>query len=144
MIRYTWCAMALAMAVLPSYAQEPELSELRKELRQLQQRIQELEKSLQQREASAPRAAPSAARPAGEAAFNPGITLILQGTAARSSRDPETYQISGFAPSGGEVEPARRGFSLAESELVISGNVDPLFRGQLVAALTPEDELEVE
>jgi hypothetical protein len=31
--------------------------------------------------------------------------------------------------------------SLAEAELVIAGNIDPYFRGQLVAALTPEDEI---
>ena len=63
--------------------------------------------------------------------------MILQGTAARIKENPETYQITGFAPSGGEVGPPRRGFSLAESELVLSGNVDPYFRGQLIAALTP-------
>ena len=77
-------------------------------------------------------------------AFNPPMSIILQGTFARSSQDPETYKISGFAPSGGEVGPPRRGFSLAESELVMSGNIDPYFSGWLVAALTPEDELEVE
>ena len=36
-------------------------------------------------------------------AFNPPMSIILQGTFARSSQDPETYQISGFAPSGGET-----------------------------------------
>lgn len=77
-------------------------------------------------------------------AFNPPMSIILQGTFARSSQDPETYRISGFAPSGGEVGPPRRGFSLAESELVMSGNIDPYFSGWLVAALTPEDEIEVE
>ena len=76
--------------------------------------------------------------------FNPAMSIILQGTFARSSQDPETYRLSGFAPSGGEVGPLRRGFSLAESELVMSGNIDPYFSGWLVAALTPEDELEVE
>jgi hypothetical protein len=45
---------------------------------------------------------------------------------------------------GGEVAPPRRGFSLGESELIVSSNIDPYFRGQLVAALTPQDELEVE
>ncbi len=79
-----------------------------------------------------------------ESAFNPAISLIFQGAAARSSLDPETYQLSGFAPSGGEVGPPRRGFSLGESELVVAGNIDPYYRGQLVAALTPEDEVEVE
>ena len=77
-------------------------------------------------------------------AFNPGISLILQGTAATSSQDPEAYRIDGFAPSGGEVGPAPRGFGLGESELVVSANVDPYFRGHFVAALTPDNEAEVE
>lgn len=131
MLRNTWCAMVLAMAVFPAQAQDPELSKLRDELRQLQNRIQELEKRQQEKQAKA-------------SGFNPDVTLILQGTAARSSRDPATYQIRGFAPSGGEVAPAPRGFSLGESELVIGANVDPYFRGQLIAALTPENEVEVE
>ena len=84
----------------------------------------------------------AAARPV--RGFNPEISVILQGTAASIKQDPETYQITGFAPSGGEVGPPRRGFSLAESELWFGGNIDPYFRGQLVAALTPEDEIEVE
>ena len=79
-----------------------------------------------------------------ERSFNPDVSLILQGTAARSSQDPESYAITGFAPSGGEVGPPLRGFGLGESELVIGANVDPYLRGHLVAALTPEDEVEVE
>jgi len=83
-------------------------------------------------------------RQAGENAFNPAISLILQGTAARSSQDAELYQITGFAPSGGEVAPAPRSFGLGESELVVTANIDPYFRGQLIVALTPENEAEVE
>lgn len=88
--------------------------------------------------------APAQARVAGAKSFNPDISLILQGTAASSSQDPESYRIDGFAPSGGEVGPAERGFSLGESELVMSASIDPYFRGYLVAALTPENEIEVE
>src|SRR5438477_730750 len=131
-----WCAMALAVAVVPAYGQD-----VREELRQLQQRIQQLEKRLQETENVA---AQASARPAGENAFNPAVSLILQGTAARSSLDPNTYQITGFAPTGGEVGPARRGLSLGESELFMTANIDPYFRGQLVASLTPEDTVEVE
>ena len=40
--------------------------------------------------------------------------------------------------------PASRGFGLGESELVVSANIDPYFRGKLVAALTPENAAEVE
>lgn len=140
MYRSMWLATALAMAMgaaPAARAQDPELTQLKEELRRLQQRIEELEKRAQQ-------SARASREPRSENAFNPGITLILQGTVARSSRDPGDYAIDGFAPSGGEVGPAPRGFSLGESELVMSGNVDPYFRGQLVAAFTPEDELEVE
>ena len=76
--------------------------------------------------------------------FNPEVSVILQGTFAHGSQDPDKYQITGFAPSGGEVAPAPRGFSLGESELILGANIDPYLRGQLVAALTPDNELEVE
>jgi hypothetical protein len=143
MIRITWCAMALAVALsAPAGAQQSELSTLREELKRLQQRIDDLEKR-QEAPTKAAVPAPAAAR-SSEAAFNPGISLILQGTFASSSQDPDDYRISGFAPSGGEVQPPRRGLSLAESELVVGGNIDPHYRGYFVAALTPENEVEVE
>jgi len=131
-----WCAMAFALAIFPAYGQD-----VREELKQLQQRIQQLEKRLQETENVA---AQASARPAGENAFNPAVSVILQGTAARSSLDPNTYRITGFAPPTGEIGPARRGFSLGESELFMTANIDPYFRGQLVASLTPEDTVEVE
>src|SRR2546426_2181239 len=150
MVRSMWCAMALAVAIFPAYGQD-----VREELRQLQQRIQQLEKRLQDTDAKARKAeedaaraentaAQASARPASENAFNPAISLILQGTAARSSLDPNTYRITGFAPPTGEIGPARRGFGLGESELVVTSNIDPYFRGQLLASLTPEDTVELE
>ena len=154
MYRTWWCAAALAAVVVPARAQDEDLSKLREALRQLQQQVQELEKRVQEAEAKTGKAQEAAApvqpapaqpgRPGGSNAFNPDISLILQGTAARSSLDPNTYQITGFAPSGGEVRPAPRGFSLGESELFITSNADPYFRGQLAAALTPDNEIEVE
>ncbi|HYD58494.1 MAG TPA: TonB-dependent receptor [Burkholderiales bacterium] len=139
MLRVVCCAAAFGAASFV-HAQNPELDQLRNELKKLQLRIEEIEKRQSPPAPQAPAAKP--VNP--ESAFNPGITLILQGTAARSSRDPEQYRISGFAPSGGEVAPPGRGFSLGESELVVGGNIDPYFRGNLVAALTPENEVEVE
>ena len=156
MLSVTALAVA-ASAPLAAIAQGDELTKIREEIRQLREayegRIQNLERRLAEAEARAapaePGPAPAApaspgAQPPRESSFNPAISLILQGTAARSSRDPDTYQISGFAPSGGEVAPAPRGFSLGESELIVSASIDPYFRGQLVAALTPQNELEVE
>ena len=120
MHRTVVCAMALAMAAAA------QAQDATGEIEALKRRVEQLEK----------RPAPNT--------FNPDISLILQGTAARASQNPNDYQISGFAPTGGEVAPARRGFSLGESELVVTSNIDPYFRGQLIAAFTPEGELEVE
>jgi len=128
MVRTWLCAAALAVAVPPVWAQDAEVEKLREEVRRLQERVQAMDK---------PRAT-------GENAFNPAVSLILQGTAARSSQDPSDYQITGFAPSGGEVGPPPRSFSLGESELVISANIDPYFSGRMTLALTPENEAEVE
>jgi len=124
MYRTLLCAMAAAITGAV------QAQDTRGEVESLKRRVEELEK----KSTAAPRSG----------SMNPDISLILQGTAARSSQNPDDYQISGFAPSGGEVGPPRRGFSLGESELIISSNIDPYFRGQLVAALTPEDEIEVE
>jgi hypothetical protein len=79
-----------------------------------------------------------------ENAFNPAVSLILQGTYANTSQDPSTFQITGFTPSGGEVGPPKRSFGLGETELTIAANIDPYFRGMAIAALTPENEVEVE
>jgi len=152
-------ALAVASsAPLAARAQDADLSKIRDEIRQLKEayekRIEALEKRLQAAEtraagaeqsaARAESAAQTVARPAGASAFNPAISLILQGTAATSSQNPNNYQITGFAPSGGEVAPPNRGLSIAETELVLSASIDPYFRGQFVAAITPDNELEVE
>ena len=129
MFKKQWCAAALAAAVFPAYAQD---AATREEVRQLKQRVEELER------AKAP------AQPARTNTFNPDVSLILQGTFARSSQDPDAYQITGFAPSNGEVAPAPRGFSLGESELILGANIDAYLRGQLVAALTADNKVEVE
>lgn len=167
-------AVGLAMAApLPALAQNSELSTLREEVRTLQrsyeERMRALEKRLAEAEARAqsaqqPPAQPSTAQtgttqPAtaqpgtaqapvrarsSENALNPAISLIMQGTYARTSQDPDNFTISGFVPSGGEVGPPKRSFGLGESELNISGSIDPYFRGVAIFALTPENEVEVE
>ena len=59
-------------------------------------------------------------------------------------RIPTPTRSAASRPRAARSSPAPRGFGLGESELIITSNVDPYFRGQLVAALTPEDEVEVE
>ena len=90
-----------------------------------------------------PRAA--AANRSGENAFNPAISLILQGTYARTSQDPNNYHITGFLPSGGEVGPPKRSFGLQRNRAGHgSANIDPYFRGVAIASLAPEGGVSVE
>jgi hypothetical protein len=149
--------MTVALLALPALAlgaTDSEIAALREELKQVREtyeaRLKALEQRLEQAEAKAaqPVAAPALPTtqpgPTAESAFNPAISLILQGTYANLSENPDTFQIGGFIPSGGEIGPGERGFSLKETELFLSANVDPFFRGAATVALTPEDEVEVE
>lgn len=158
-LRSIGAAIALALAVpLPALAEDAELAEIRNEIKNIkdayEQRIQALEKRLAETEskagkaersaASAESAASAAVNRTGENAFNPAISLVLQGTYARTSQDPNSYHITGFIPSGGEVGPPKRSFGLAETELAMASNIDPYFRGVAIAALAPEGGASVE
>jgi hypothetical protein len=89
-------------------------------------------------------AAPAQSAPASANAFNPAISLILEGQYNNLQQDPETYQIGGFIPGGDEIGPGNRSFNIGESELTVSANIDPYFSGFFVVAVTPENEVEVE
>ncbi len=153
-------ALALSFPTIASAASDADLAEIREQIRQLKEgyeaRIQALEQKLKAAEAATPVVAASAPPPApppmplaavaaspGLSAFNPAISAVLQGTYANLSPDPSRYQISGFA-LGSDVSPGKRGFSLGESELAISANVDDKFAGNLIFSLTPENTVSVE
>jgi hypothetical protein len=76
-------------------------------------------------------------------AFNPSIGLILNGTYGQLTRDPEDYVISGF-PLAEESDPGTRGFSISESELGISANIDPDWYGVFTFAMASDGTSSVE
>lgn len=76
-------------------------------------------------------------------AFNPAISIIMDAKFTSFERDPDAYEIPGFALAE-ETGPGEEGFTLGESELNISGNIDDKFYALFTAALTPENEVEVE
>ncbi len=76
--------------------------------------------------------------------FNPAVSVILSGTYASLSKDPTTWKLSGFVPSGDEIGPGGRGFSLGESELGLSANIDPWFYGALTMSVAPDDKVSAE
>lgn len=94
-----------------------------------------------------PVAAPVRSEPGrGSNAFNPAISLILEGTAAGYSRDRDDWRIPGFT-LGGHAGPPPEGLSVGHTELVVSANVDDWFYGQATLAVHADEdgtELELE
>ncbi|MBI5889560.1 MAG: hypothetical protein HZB47_02645 [Nitrosomonadales bacterium] len=88
-------------------------------------------------------AIPAAAADSGnpENAFNPAFSLILSGTYGSLRQDP-AIPATGFAmnPNPGHEQ----GFNLGESEMGISANIDPQFRGVATLALDPAGGIGVE
>src|SRR6202008_4265534 len=146
--------VALACVLSPAVGHAADdAAALRAELQQLKNdydaRIVALESRIAELESSGAAAAttPTPApyeSPSTATAFNPSISLILGGSYAATSRNPESWRIAGFLPPEGEVGPGERSFNLGESELTLAASVDPYFSAQLTAAITGEDEIEVE
>jgi len=158
--RLTALAVAAVLGLTQSaYAvSDQDLKDLREQIRELkeqyQKRIEALEQRLQQteqaagkaeatagkaQEAAAQAAVQASSRPAGENALNPGISLVLNGVYSNLSQDPAGFKINGFVPTMAEVGPPVRGLSLGESELAFAANIDPHFRGTLIASVSPDN-----
>lgn len=149
--------LSAALAALLSHpfnasaASDADLQAIREQIQQLkqsyEQRIAQLEQRLQQAEAVAAQTQAAAAQPArtraagGDSAFNPAVSLILSGTYGQLEHGP-AIPATGFAMS---ANPGReQGFNLGESELGISANIDPQFRGVATLALDPAGGVGVE
>lgn len=140
-------------------ADAAELAQIRDEIKQMKEsyeaRIRELEKRLEKADGGGPAAlavqpsvpTPAAAqgRAVAASSFNPQVSLILSGTYGNANADVAERHITGFMPAPGHGHGGfEKGFSLAESELVLSANIDPWWRGYATLALSPDNEVEVE
>ncbi|MBH1961185.1 MAG: carbohydrate porin [Rhodocyclales bacterium] len=159
------------LASLSAHAADNDLKSLREEIAQMrqayEQRINALEARLIKAESTADSAqtvarqtavqqtsvqqalaqqptVQQAAAPTQSNSFNPEMSMILMGSYNNLKQDPNAYQITGFVPTLGEVGPGARGFSLGESELVLSANIDPNWRGTAILALAPEGGVNME
>ena len=171
MLKLSIVVSAIALVgALPSMALaqgSSELDEIRKQIQELkdayESRIQALEKRLKAAEDTAatartaaeqpqaaapaePPAAPIAAAPtASQSAFNPAISLILDGRYANFSQAPAQRSVTGFLSNANTSDAlGPRGFSLGETEVTMSANVDHLFYGQATFAVEPDDSIGVE
>ncbi len=126
--------LMLAWAPLSAHAA------LEEDLRNMREQIQQLEKRVQQNETN--NAGNSRTTSTGENAFNPAISLILSGTYGSFEKDADV-PVTGFALSPND-HGYSRSFNLGESELGISANIDPQFRGVATFALEAGGGLGVE
>ena len=140
-------SVALCASASLSQAQAEETNDdMMLRVQALEQRIQEMDAGQSEQQASglSPDRVSPARRRAGDNAFNPAISVILDGVYASYKNDPEEYQIPGYA-LGGEAELAPEGFSLGHSEITMSNNMDDKFFGQFTLAIAEhEGEVEVE
>ena len=157
MFKHSALFVALFAPLAAHAATDEDLRAIRAQIEQLrsdyEQRIAQLEQRLRQAEAGsmkagsdtgqAQAATQQASLPAarGEGAFNPAVSLILGGTYGQFRQDP-AIPATGFAMAA--YIPPERGFNLGESELGISANIDPHFRGTATLALDPAGGVSVE
>ncbi|PKO82878.1 MAG: hypothetical protein CVU17_11010 [Betaproteobacteria bacterium HGW-Betaproteobacteria-11] len=159
-------AIGAALGSLPALAADADLEALRADLAQMkavyEQRIAALEQRLAQREAKAAAAdsgqaalapASEGSAPAAANAFNPEISLILSGMYTNTARDARQdptgvagreRRPQGVLPSGLVSGVEARSWNLGESELALSSMIDPLFRGNLLLSIAPDDTVGVE
>lgn len=138
-------------------AADADLQSIREQIQQLKQsyeaRISQLERRLELAEAAsnqAERTASEARQSASQAsspepvssegAFNPAISFILSGTYGNLT---QTAPATGFAMNPNNTG-YTQGMSLKESELGISADIDPDFRGVATLALAPAGGVTVE
>ena len=153
----TICSPAFADDDLSSIRAEIDAmrSEYQSRISELEARLAEAEARTAHAEATAnsaqlavaqvpPPAAPvTSSNRSGDNAFNPAISVVLNGQYAASSEDPDGVGMPGFTLDEEAGRP-ERGFNLGESEIVLTANIDPTLYGNLTFALSPEGEVGVE
>ncbi len=154
-LKLTLLIAAVLAPVSPIFADD--LDDLKAEISQMradyEQRINQLEQRLAATESStielndtiknAP-PAPIANSSTSKNSFNPAISMVLNGGFNQYQNNPADYALDGFALQG-EGELGKEGFSLGESELTLSANIDQALYGQATLAVHEhEGETEVE
>ena len=141
------CLMtALPPATALAASATDEVAALRQELEQTKALVQKLESRLEAVEAAASEpggplqqtevvaATETSGAASSPSAFNPAMSAVLQGSYNAYSANPDDVTFPGFAPPGGASLP-NEGFSLGESEVNLSSNIDQMFYGSLTVSL---------
>ncbi len=140
---YMNSAVSIALCASASISQaetEETQDDMLLRVQTLEQRIQDMEaaQSKDQRSGLSP------GRRVSDNAYNPAISVILDGVYASYKNKPEDYSLPGYT-LGGEAGLSAEGFSLGHSEITMSNNIDDKFYGQFTVAIAEhEGEVEVE
>jgi len=129
---FKYVLYAALFAPLCAIAEDAATTSDKDDLRALSERVQQLEQQQQQNNRP----------PARSNAFNPDVSLILSGTYGNLQRNP-AIPATGFATSPNN-NGYTKGFSLSESELGITADIDPQFRGVGTFSLTSNGTIAVE
>ncbi|MFT4718311.1 MAG: hypothetical protein ACI9IL_000642 [Rickettsiales bacterium] len=132
-------ALATSLCGNPAFATaNSEMQSLRNEFNNIKNsyegRISDLENKLDKNNSTLDNS--NATRNIYDNKFNPSIGVILNGKYSAFSK--KTSEIAGFG-IGEEGERGKEGFSIGESELNFSSNIDDKFFGSLTAAIVNED-----
>ncbi len=150
-------ATQLVLASVPALA-DTEIEQLKQQLKLLKQdyekRINALEKGLHaaqqaaqhnkqklvevQAQAEEAELASDETQTTSKNAFNPQISMILDGRFANYQNNPDNYSLPGYS-LGNEAGLFSDGFSLGESELTLSSNIDQLFYGQVTLSFADDN-----
>ncbi len=148
----TKISVLIACAIMvsnPVFADD--ITDLKAEVAQMkadyEQRIQQLEQRLVkaenetkavQTEVAVVKATPPPKVPQRSNSFNPAISMVLNGQFSGYSKNPADYLLNGFSLQE-EAGLATKGFSLGESELTFSANIDQLLAGQATFSLADDN-----
>lgn len=125
--------LVLTPAAVAASPDDPERAELKQQIESLkrdhEERIRDLEQRVEQpTQTAAEEVRSESAYRRFQQAFNPMLSVILQGRAAYLEGEAGERPIPGFLV-GGEAGRGPRGLALGESELVLSANVDDQLYG---------------
>ena len=76
--------------------------------------------------------------------FNPAISAVLDGKLGYFSKSFANYKNPGFALGDEASVPGNRGFSIGESELGLSANIDPYLYAAAIVSFHADDTVSVE
>jgi len=154
-----WLLPCLLLAApMTQAAPMDDLQLMKEQIRQLQDKLEKMEaemKASKSRPAPAVPVAQATIEPAPQVAqlpnttrsdanaFNPQISVILNGGYRTFSRDPATFAVPGFA-LGDAAGLGDRGLGISESELNFAANVDNLFYASSTLSLPPQGGINVE